>query len=133
MTGIVCALHTDRPISPYAVRQLYDQIGWWPQRSLADIDAVLARDPAVGVWLGEALIGFARAVTDGKFRAYIEDVMVHPAYQRQGIGGLLLEQLLAALVHIETISLFCKPELAPWYEQHEFKLSASQRVLHHFN
>lgn len=130
MTEIVCALHTRRPIAPAAVRHLYDQMNWWPQRSLDDIDTVLGRGPAVGVWLAEELIGFARAVTDGKFRAYIEDVMVHPHYQRQGIGHLLLDQLLAALAPIETISLFCKPELVVWYEQHAFKPSSSQRVLH---
>lgn len=79
------------------------------------------------------LVGFARAVTDGKFRAYIEDVLIHPVHQRQGIGTLLLEQLLAALSPIKTISLFCQPELTAWYAQHQFKLSASQRVLHRFD
>ncbi|MFN8493651.1 MAG: GNAT family N-acetyltransferase [Caldilineaceae bacterium] len=130
MPTVIVALHEHRSISPEAVRALYDLVGWWPQRSLDDIALVLEHGPAVGAWLGEELVGFARAVTDGKLRAYIEDVMVHPGYRRQGIGEQLMETLLTVLAHIETVSLFCEPGLVAWYEQHNFKLRSSQRVLH---
>lgn len=130
MPNVVVALHAQRPISPQAIRTLYDRVDWWPERNLEDIALVLEHGPAVGAWLDEELIGFARAVTDGKLRAYIEDVMVHPAYRRQGVGAQLLETLLAALVQIETISLFCEPTLVAWYEQYKFRLRSSQRVLH---
>lgn len=130
MPTVVLALHTQRPISPQAIRTLYDLVDWWPERSGEDIALVLEHGPAVGAWLGEELIGFARAVTDGKLRAYIEDVMVHPAHRRQGVGEQLMETLLAALAQIETISLFCEPGLVAWYEQYNFRLRSSQRVLH---
>jgi len=130
MPDILCALHAVKPIAPQAVRHLYDAAGWWPQRSLDDIAFVLAQNVAVGAWLDQQLVGFARAVSDGKFRAYIEDVMVHPAYQRRDVSRQLLDHLLIALAHIETVSLFCQPALIALYEQHGFKLYATQKVLH---
>jgi len=130
MPTMILALHTQRPISPQAIRTLYDLVDWWPERSGEVIALVLKHGPAVGAWLDEELIGFARAVTDGKLRAYIEDVMVHPAHRRQGVGEQLLETLLAALAQIETISLFCEPALVAWYEQYNFRLRSAQRVLH---
>jgi ribosomal protein S18 acetylase RimI-like enzyme len=61
---------------------------------------------AVGAWEDERLIGFARAVSDGVFRAYIEDVVVHENYRRSGIGQKLLSRLMNELSDIETVSLF---------------------------
>lgn len=122
--------HTQRRIDPQALRSLYDQESWWPDRSLDAIAAVLERDLALGVWDGDTLIGFARAISDGQFRAYIEDVVVHQDYRRRGIAVQMLTQLMGALNHIETVSLFCSAELVGLYEQLGFKLRRSQLVLH---
>lgn len=91
---------------------------------------MLERDPVIGVWDGDLLIGFARDVTDGYFRAYIEDVFIHPRYRRQGLATQMLTQLIDALGHIETISLFCTPELLGLYEQLGFKARRNQVVMH---
>lgn len=128
---IVIATHSERPIPPAALLDLYQAVHWsWVSRPPEVLATVLASGPAVGAWDGERLIGFVRAVTDGHFRAYIEDVAVHPAYQRRGIGRQLLAQLLDILVHIDVISLFCQADLAPFYAQLEFKARGNQVVLH---
>ncbi|MCB0100322.1 MAG: hypothetical protein KDE46_31545, partial [Caldilineaceae bacterium] len=75
---IEIALHSARPIPAQAVRQLYDAVDWWPDRTVEQIGAVLAQDAAVGAWDADRLVGFARALSDGRFHAYVEDVMVHP-------------------------------------------------------
>lgn len=129
--AIVIATHTERPILPDAVLHLYQTVNWpWVSRQPALLAKVLATGPAVGAWDGERLIGFARAVTDGYFRAYIEDVVVHPTYQRQGIGRQLLSHLLGELPQIDVVSLFCQTDLAPFYEQFGFKVRGKQIVLH---
>jgi len=130
MPEIEVALHKAKPIAPAAVRQLYDQVGWWPARTLADIALVLQPDTTVGAWDDEQLIGFARAVSDCHLRVYIEDVMVHPAYRQRGVSKLLLDHLLDALAGIETITLFCEADLVPLYERHGFKARPTQKVLH---
>jgi ribosomal protein S18 acetylase RimI-like enzyme len=97
----------ERAIDPQAVKALYATVDWWPEREEADIARVLRADLAVGAWENTVVVGFARVVTDQHFRAFIEDVVVHPAYQQRGIGTLLLTKLLGALQHIETITVFC--------------------------
>ncbi|WP_249596881.1 GNAT family N-acetyltransferase, partial [Peribacillus frigoritolerans] len=74
-------------------------------------------------------IGFARAVSDGKFRAYIEDVIIHKAYQKSGIGKNLVSKLLDELSHIDVVSLFCEEHLIPFYKKKNFKDSKSQFVV----
>jgi GNAT superfamily N-acetyltransferase len=120
----------ERAIDPQAVKTLYTTVGWWPERQEAEIAHVLSVDLAVGARAGTLLVGFARVVSDQHFRAFIEDVVVHPAYQRRGIGTLLLAKILDALQHIEKITVFCQPELTAFYEQHGFQASSSQQVLH---
>lgn len=55
-----------------------------------------------------ALLGFARATSDGALSAVIWDVAVAPAWQRGGLGRALMERLTASLVNdgIATITLY---------------------------
>ena len=71
-------------------------MGW--QRRTADRErlAQLVRGSLwiVSAWEGERLVGFARAISDGAFNAYISTVAVLPDYQRRGIGRELVRRLL---------------------------------------
>ena len=69
---------------------------WATGRSLEDLEVAIANScPTVTVWDGERLIGFARATSDGIFRATIWDVVIHPEYQGVGLGRKLVETLLS--------------------------------------
>ena len=72
-TDVFISFHTEREIPALKLKRLYDSEPWWPERSIEDLRLMLNRYPAVGAWNGEELVGFARAVTDSRFRAYIED------------------------------------------------------------
>ena len=50
-------------------------------------------------------------------------------YQRSGLGSRLLSRLLAELAGIETVSLFCDPALAAFYERGGFSRTG-QLVMH---
>jgi ribosomal protein S18 acetylase RimI-like enzyme len=78
--------YTERKIRASDVTRLYNDVGWWEERVEQDIEEMLNRVQSVGAWKNDTLIGFARAVSDGKFRAYIEDVAIHSSYQKEGIG-----------------------------------------------
>lgn len=130
MSTIQFALYRERPIDPQAVRSLYASVDWWPERTEEQIARVLRDDIAIGAWDAEQLVGFARVISDYCFHAYIDDVMVHPSYQHKGIGKLLMTHLIDALPHIETITLFCKSDLVPFYEQQGFRAFPSQTLLH---
>ncbi|NTW77246.1 MAG: GNAT family N-acetyltransferase [Syntrophaceae bacterium] len=49
------------------------------------------------VYLGDQLIGFGRAISDGVYQAAIYDVAVIPEFQKKGIGTKIMENILDAL------------------------------------
>ncbi|MCA1054017.1 GNAT family N-acetyltransferase [Rossellomorea aquimaris] len=121
---------SERQIRAHELMRLYRDAGWWPERDSTDIEKLLIEGCAVGAWYNDELVGFARAVTDGIFRAYIEDVVVDHRFQNSGIGKELVALLLEDLSHIDVISLFCEEDLIPFYEKNHFKASKSQFVMH---
>ena len=79
------------------VLHLYQAVGWTnytnqPQmleQSLAHSLAIyVARD-------GEEIVGLVRLVGDGFSSVFVQDLIVLPSYQRQGIGSTLMKQALA--------------------------------------
>lgn len=53
----------------------------------------------------EELVGLIRAVGDGLTIVFIQDLLVYPHYQRQGIGRSLLEQMLERFKDVYQIQL----------------------------
>ena len=79
------------------VLHLYQAVGWTnytnqPQmlaQALTHSLAIyLARD-------GEKIVGLVRLVGDGFSSVFVQDLIVSPSYQRQGIGSTLMKQALA--------------------------------------
>ncbi|MBO0781707.1 MAG: GNAT family N-acetyltransferase [Ktedonobacteraceae bacterium] len=70
----------------------------------------------VTCWNGEELCGIGRLISDGVYYASIFDVAVHPAYQRQGIGRLLMNELEQAVpgLRVYLTATFGKE---PFYEK----------------
>ena len=48
----------------------------------------------VCAYCGEQLVGMARIIGDGGMVYYIQDVIVIPEYQRQGIGTLMMDAIM---------------------------------------
>ena len=79
------------------VLHLYQAVGWTnytnqPQmlsRALSHSLAIyLARD-------GEEIVGLVRLIGDGFSSVFVQDLIVLPTYQRQGIGSTLMKQALS--------------------------------------
>jgi ribosomal protein S18 acetylase RimI-like enzyme len=69
---------------------------WAKERRIEDLAiAIEHSDPTISMWDGEKLVGFARATSDGIYRAMIWDVVIDEAYRGLGLG----RQLVAALVN----------------------------------
>ena len=68
------------------------------------------------------LIGFLRAVGDGYSIVYIQDIIVLPEYQRQGIGTQLLRQTLEYFKEVYQMILTTDSELKTlaFYESNGF-------------
>jgi N-acetylglutamate synthase-like GNAT family acetyltransferase len=79
------------------LQQLFDHAAFWARnRSLEDLAiAINHSSPVISVWDGQRLVGFARATSDGVYRATIWDVVIHPEYRSGGLGRQLVQTLLA--------------------------------------
>jgi predicted GNAT family N-acyltransferase len=105
-----------------ALRRLFAQADWTVTRTPEALALMLANTRVcVGVWDDERLIGFARAVTDDLYRAFVEDVIVDEAYRGQGIGAEIMRRLLERLAHVEEITLNCHDHLTPFYARLGFE------------
>jgi GNAT superfamily N-acetyltransferase len=120
---------SERPVDVADLLILFQAEGWWPRCTEGAMAEVIAAGPAVGAWVGERLVGFARAVTDGAFRAYVEDVVVAESARRSGVARGLVEALLEQLPAGAVVSLFCSPDLQALYAGVDFK-PTRQLVMH---
>ena len=76
----------------------------------------------IAVYEKEVLIGYIDCVSNGVTDAYIQDLMVHPDYQRRGIGTELMTIMINYLKqkHIYMISVVFEENLKPFYEKFGF-------------
>lgn len=109
---------------------------WAQDRRLEDLAVAIANSkPVISVWDQEHLIGFARATSDGVYRATIWDVVVHPDYRQSGLGRKLVETVLAHphLNQVERIYLMTTHQQR-FYEHIGFQPNSSTTmVLHNQN
>ncbi len=80
-----------------AVLDLYASVGWTGYSSHPEmLEKALEHSLLVLAAVdGDCLVGLLRAVGDGYSIIFIQDILVLPAYQRQGIGRNLLEQAIS--------------------------------------
>ena len=100
------------------------QTAWWSVgRSRAEVEAMLAGCVPFG-FIDDAgrLVGFARAITDGVYKALVCDVIVAEPHRGTGLGERLIDAVLAhprvaGAAHVE---LYCLPALIPFYRRWAF-------------
>ena len=116
---------TNDAISFEEILPLYEVVGWsnytsnpiMLQNALEhSLFLISARDE------DGKLVGFLRAVGDGYSILYIQDIIVLPEYQRQGIGTQLLRQTLEHFKEVYQIILTTDSELKTiaFYESNGF-------------
>ena len=87
------------------VQPLFRQTTWANSRNDADVERMLPASVNIGAWDGDQLVGYARVITDGIFRAFLEDVVVDEAYRGQRIGEEMVRRLLERVAHVEDVIL----------------------------
>ncbi|MBW4577435.1 MAG: GNAT family N-acetyltransferase [Aphanothece sp. CMT-3BRIN-NPC111] len=104
---------------------------WAQDRRIEDLAVAIANsDPAIGVWDGERLIGFARATSDGIYRATIWDVVIHPDYRGAGLGRKLVETVLShpRMSRVERVYLTTTHQQS-FYERIGFQSNSSTTMV----
>ena len=105
---------TNDAISFEEILPLYETVGW---SNYTSNPTMLKNALEHSLFLISArdedgkLVGFLRAVGDGYSILYIQDIIVLPEYQRQGIGTQLLRQTLEHFKEVYQIILTTDSEL----------------------
>jgi len=80
----------------------------------------------VACFADDTLVGYVDVVSDGIDDAYIRDLVVHPEYQRRGIGSKLLDMIIKRVRsdRIKTLNVVFEPRLNEFYEKANFVIMA---------
>ena len=118
--GLVDVSVTEERPEAHELVQLYDSVGWTlytgsPSRLHS---AILASAHVVAARSQGRLVGLARVVGDGLTIAYLQDILVRPEHQRQGIGSALFRAAFAPYTEVRQQVLLtdATPATAAFYE-----------------
>jgi ribosomal protein S18 acetylase RimI-like enzyme len=96
-----------------------------------DVVVCLVREVVSGRLHDHEVVGFARALTDSEYRAFVEDVVVGVPYRGRGLGTRLVEALCdhPDLAGVDQVILECRPDLVDFYERLGFETVPAEAVL----
>jgi ribosomal protein S18 acetylase RimI-like enzyme len=104
--------------------ELYKNEFWSKNRTYEGVVKMLAASDVIIALVDEEeqLIGFCRVLTDFVYRGVLYDVIVKPSYRKMGFGAKLLDEVVnhPQLKEVESIALFCLPEMLPFYQRWGF-------------
>lgn len=126
----------------HQLQALFNLAAFWARdRQLEDLQiAVSNSDPVITAWNTslqsspneQQMIGFARATSDGIYRATIWDVVIHPDYQGAGLGRKLVQTVIShpKLNRVERVYLMTTHQ-EEFYKKIGFEFNASTTMVLH--
>jgi len=97
-------LKTDYDIPFDQLVGLYNSVGWLAYTSDEQRpklqDAIKNSTHVVTAWGDETLAGLARCISDDVSICYLQDILIHPEFQRHSIGRKLLSNCLERFAHV---------------------------------
>lgn len=111
----------NQAMSAKALSDLRESIGW--NRMESEYNSPLMTSYYhIAVYDKDKLVGYIDCVSNGVIDAYIQDLMIHPDYQRQGIGTDLMNKMIGYLKekHIYMISVVFEERLKAFYKKFGF-------------
>ena len=106
---------------------LFETTGWNQtyQLTIDELNTALENSwVCISAYEGDTLVGFGRLVSDMVAHAMIFDLIVLPEFQKQGIGGHVLEMLvdICIVAKIRDIQLFAAKGKAEFYSKRGFEI-----------
>lgn len=99
--------HWNAPISKAQLVKLYDSVEWTAYTQNPDkLELAIKQSlSTLSAWQGGTLVGLIRVVGDDATILYIQDILVIPAHQRQGIGTYLMHEVMKRYEHVRQKTL----------------------------
>ena len=114
------------------LQKLLDRNALWAKsRSIIDLKKCLANsDVIVSLWVGNEIVGFGRALTDGIYRGVLWDIVIDQNHQGKGFGKLIVDNLLSSKEIKNTKKIYLMTTNKKlFYSQLDFKEVTSQNLL----
>lgn len=107
------------------------QANQWSSAEKPDLlhQALLNSHSLVSAWDAAQLVGLGNAISDGFLVVYYPHLLVHPAYQRQGIGKQILLLLQEKYQAFHMQMLVADEEAIAFYEKCGFTRAGSTQPL----
>ncbi len=108
-------------VSAKAIADLRQSVGWNRMENVYK-NPTLTSYAHIAVYDDSRLIGYIDSVSNGVTDAYIQDLMIHPDYQKQGIGTELMNRMISFLKaqNIFMISVIYENSLSSFYKRFGF-------------
>ena len=116
-------------VSAGALADLRETVGW--SRMEKEYESPeMSSFYHIAVYEEDKLIGYIDSVSNGVTDAYIQDLMVSPAYRGRGIGTDLMNKMIKYLKekHIYIISVIFEDRLKTFYEKFGFNVMLSGQM-----
>jgi N-acetylglutamate synthase-like GNAT family acetyltransferase len=114
------------------LQKLLDKNAFWAKsRNIKDLKKCLANsDVIISIWVGNEIVGFGRALTDGIYRGVLWDIVIDQNHQGKGFGKLIVNNLLSSKEIKNTKKIYLMTTNKKlFYSQMEFKKVTSQNLL----
>ena len=114
------------------LKKLLDKNAFWAKsRTINDLKKCLANsDVIVSLWVGNEIVGFGRALTDGIYRGVLWDIVIDQNHQSKGFGKLIIQNLLSSKKIKNTKKLYLMTTNKKlFYSQFKFEEVTSQDLL----
>jgi len=120
------------------VMALFADTDWAAHRTREDIVHMMANTQVlVGLQPAgsDSFVGFARALSDGRYKAVIEDVVVAAGVRNLGVGHVLMAAVMAhpVVATVEEVELYCHPDRLRFYRDAGFSVVDDQLFMRHVN
>ncbi len=116
------------------LQKLLDRNAFWAKnRTINDLKKCLANsDVIISLWVGNEIVGFGRALTDGIYRGVLWDIVIDKNHQGKGFGTLIVKKLISTKKIKKTKKLYLMTTNKKlFYSQFNFKEVTTQNLLIH--
>ena len=114
------------------LQKLLDRNAFWAKsRTIIDLKKCLSNsDVIVSLWVGDEIVGFGRALTDGIYRGVLWDIVIDENHQGKGFGSLIIQNLLSSKKIQNTKKLYLMTTNKKlFYSQFNFEEVRTQNLL----
>jgi len=120
----------ERRPSSEALVALYRTVGWSSADKPRELHAaILGSHAVVTAWDRAELVGLGNAISDGHLVVYFPHLVVHPGYQRRGIGTALMRMLMSRYRGFHQQTLFADGRTIAFYERLGFTRAGATKPL----